>query len=54
MEGSSFITPVTRLNRLNTGKEEDDDDDDDDDNEDVAASISESSVNFYETTQQNI
>jgi hypothetical protein len=29
MEGFSFVTPVTGLNRLNTGKEEDDDDDDD-------------------------
>jgi hypothetical protein len=31
MEGFSFVTPVTGLNRPNTGKEEDDDDDDDDD-----------------------
>jgi hypothetical protein len=30
MEGFSFVTPVTGLNRPNTGKEEDDDDDDDD------------------------
>jgi hypothetical protein len=28
MEGFSFVTPVTCLNRPNTGKEEDDDDDD--------------------------
>jgi hypothetical protein len=28
MEGFSFVTPVTGLNRPNTGKEEDDDDDD--------------------------
>jgi hypothetical protein len=26
MEGFSFVTPVTGLNRPNTGKEEDDDD----------------------------
>jgi hypothetical protein len=26
MEGFSFVTPVTGLNRSNTGKEEDDDD----------------------------
>jgi hypothetical protein len=26
MEGFSFITPVTGLNRPNTGKEDDDDD----------------------------
>jgi hypothetical protein len=25
MEGSSFVTPVTDLNRPNTGKEDDDD-----------------------------
>jgi hypothetical protein len=31
MEVFSFVTPVTGLNRSNTGKEEDDDDDDDDD-----------------------
>jgi hypothetical protein len=31
MEGFSFVTPVTGLNRPNTGKEDDDDDDDDDD-----------------------
>jgi hypothetical protein len=30
MEGFSFVTPVTGLNRPNTGKEDDDDDDDDD------------------------
>jgi hypothetical protein len=29
MEGFSFVTPVTGLNRPNTGKEDDDDDDDD-------------------------
>jgi hypothetical protein len=29
MEGFSFVTPVTGLNRPNTGKEEEDDDDDD-------------------------
>jgi hypothetical protein len=28
MEGFSFVTPVTGLNRPNTGKEDDDDDDD--------------------------
>jgi hypothetical protein len=28
MEGFSFVTPVTRLNAPNTGKEDDDDDDD--------------------------
>jgi hypothetical protein len=28
MEGFSFVTPITGLNRPNTGKEEDDDDDD--------------------------
>jgi hypothetical protein len=28
MEGFSFVTPVTGLNRRNTGKEDDDDDDD--------------------------
>jgi hypothetical protein len=28
MEGFSFATPVTGLNRPNTGKEDDDDDDD--------------------------
>jgi hypothetical protein len=27
MEGLSFVTPVTGLNRPNTGKEDDDDDD---------------------------
>jgi hypothetical protein len=27
MEGFSFVTPVTGLNRPNTGKEDDDDDD---------------------------
>jgi hypothetical protein len=26
MEGFSFVTPITGLNRLNTGKEDDDDD----------------------------
>jgi hypothetical protein len=31
MEGFSFVTPVTGLNRPNTGKEDDDDDNDDDD-----------------------
>jgi hypothetical protein len=31
MEGLSFVTPVTGLNRPNTGKEDDYDDDDDDD-----------------------
>jgi hypothetical protein len=31
MEGFSFVTPVTGLNRRNTGKEDDDDDDNDDD-----------------------
>jgi hypothetical protein len=30
MEGFSYVTPVTGLNRPNTGKEDDDDDDDDD------------------------
>jgi hypothetical protein len=30
-EGFSFVTPVTGLNRPNTGKEDNDDDDDDDD-----------------------
>jgi hypothetical protein len=30
MEGFSFVTPVTGLDRPNTGKEDDDDDDDDD------------------------
>jgi hypothetical protein len=25
MEGFSFVTPITGLNRLNTGKEDDDD-----------------------------
>jgi hypothetical protein len=30
MEGFSFVTPVTGLNRPNTGKEEGGDDDDDD------------------------
>jgi hypothetical protein len=29
MEGFSFVTPVTGLNRPNTGKDDDDDDDDD-------------------------
>jgi hypothetical protein len=33
MEGFSFVTPVTGLNRPNTGKEDDDDDDDDDEDE---------------------
>jgi hypothetical protein len=28
MEGFSFVTPVTGLNRPNTGKEDDDDDED--------------------------
>jgi hypothetical protein len=28
MEGFSFVTPVTGLNRPNTGKDDDDDDDD--------------------------
>jgi hypothetical protein len=28
MEGFSFVTPVTGLNRPNTGNEDDDDDDD--------------------------
>jgi hypothetical protein len=27
MEGFSFVTPITGLNRPNTGKEDDDDDD---------------------------
>jgi hypothetical protein len=27
MEGFSFVTPVTGINRPNTGKEDDDDDD---------------------------
>jgi hypothetical protein len=27
MEGISFVTPITGLNRPNTGKEEEDDDD---------------------------
>jgi hypothetical protein len=31
MEGFSFVTPVTGLNRPNTVKNDDDDDDDDDD-----------------------
>jgi hypothetical protein len=31
MEGFRFVTPVTGLNRPNTGKEDYDDDDDDDD-----------------------
>jgi hypothetical protein len=31
MEGFSFLTPVTGLNRPNTGKEEEEEDDDDDD-----------------------
>jgi hypothetical protein len=31
MEGFSFVTPVTGLNRPNTGKEDDDDDYEDDD-----------------------
>jgi hypothetical protein len=31
MEGFSFVTPVTGLNRPNTGKQDDDDDDYDDD-----------------------
>jgi hypothetical protein len=31
MEGFSFVTTVTGINRPNTGKEDDDDDDDDDD-----------------------
>jgi hypothetical protein len=31
MEGFSYATRVTGLNRPNTGKEDDDDDDDDDD-----------------------
>jgi hypothetical protein len=30
MEGFSFVTPITGLNRPITGKEDDDDDDDDD------------------------
>jgi hypothetical protein len=29
MEGFNFVTPVTGINRPNTGKEDDDDDDDD-------------------------
>jgi hypothetical protein len=29
MEGYSFVTPVTGLNRPNTGKEDDDDEDED-------------------------
>jgi hypothetical protein len=33
MEGFSFVTPVTGLNRPNTGKEDDDDDYDDDETE---------------------
>jgi hypothetical protein len=28
MEGFNFVTPLTGLNRPNTGKEDDDDDDD--------------------------
>jgi hypothetical protein len=32
MEGFSFVTPVTGLNRPNTGKEDDDDDNDKTDN----------------------
>jgi hypothetical protein len=32
MEGFSSVTPVTGLNRPNTGNKDDDDDDDDDDN----------------------
>jgi ABC-type siderophore export system fused ATPase/permease subunit len=34
MEGFSFVTLVTGLNRPNTGKEDDDDEDDDDDDDD--------------------
>jgi hypothetical protein len=34
MEGFSFVTPVTGLNRPNTGKEEEEEDDDDDDDAD--------------------
>jgi hypothetical protein len=30
MEGFSFVTPITGLNRPSTGKEDDNDDDDDD------------------------
>jgi hypothetical protein len=35
MEGFSFVTPITGLNRPNTGKEDDDDDDNDNDYDDV-------------------
>jgi hypothetical protein len=31
LDGFSFVTPVTGLNRPTTGKEEDDDDDDESD-----------------------
>jgi hypothetical protein len=34
MERFSFVTPVTGLNRPNTGKDDDDNDDDDDDDDD--------------------
>jgi hypothetical protein len=33
MEGFSFVTPVTGLNRPNTGKEDEDDDDNYDDDD---------------------
>jgi hypothetical protein len=35
MEGFSFVTSVTGLNRPNTGKEDEDDDDNYDDDDDV-------------------
>jgi hypothetical protein len=34
MKGFSFVTPVTGLNRPNTGKEEEEEEDDDDDDDD--------------------
>jgi hypothetical protein len=32
MEGFSFVTPITGLNRPNTGKEDDDDDEEEEEN----------------------
>jgi hypothetical protein len=46
MEGFSFVTPVTGLNRPNTGKEDDDDDDD--------GSLFENSTNVFEISTGNV
>jgi hypothetical protein len=52
MEGFSFVTPITDLNRPNTGKEDDDDDDDNDikddlDHSKMAVCLSMSPINNF-------